>query len=58
MVKPSENMDKRRARQTKARARRAEEENHLLRKRLELREKKVREDVATGSECLQFLDTK
>ena len=58
VVNRGENLDKMRARQATARARKAEEENHMLRKRLELREKKVREDVATGRGCLQFLDTK
>ena len=58
VVNRGENLDKMRARQATARARKAEEENHMLRKRLELRGKKVREDVATGRGCLQFLDTK
>ena len=58
VVKPSKNMDKRRARQATARARKAEEENELWQKRLKLKESKVGTDEVTVRDCLRALETK
>ena len=52
----NQNLDKRRARGAEARARRAEEENRLLQKRLKLREKVGGEEVSV-QDCLLLLET-
>ena len=56
VVKPNKNMEKRRARQAEARARRAEEENRMLQQRLQLREKVGGEEVSV-QDCLLLLKT-
>ena len=56
VAKHRENLDKRRARQGEARARKAEEENKLLQQRLKLKEKVGGEEVSV-QDCLLLLET-
>ena len=56
VAKHRENLDKRRARQAEARARKAEEENKLLQQRLKLKEKVGGEEVSV-QDCLLLLET-
>ena len=56
VINRGENLDKMRARQATARARKAEEENKLLQKRLKLMERKVGGEEVTVRDCIKQLD--